>query len=78
MIYQGEFELPVPPTPLEMHRGEMCPSGLALLHPATDLLKEWDTYGCLTNTGMPWMQEQMQAATSSVRFNRGRHHPLQG
>ena len=61
-IYQGEFELPVPPTPLEMHRGEMCPSGLALLHPVADLLKEWATYGCPTNTGMPWMHEQMQAA----------------
>ena len=36
-IYKGEFELPVPPTPLETHRGEMCPSGLALLHPAADL-----------------------------------------
>ena len=40
MVYQGEFELPVPPTPLEMHQGEMCPSGLALLHPTADLLKE--------------------------------------
>jgi len=61
-IYQGEFELPVPPTPLEMHRGEMCPSGLALLHPVADLLKEWATYGCPTNTGTHWMHEQMQAA----------------
>ncbi len=62
MIYQGEFELPVPPTPLEMHRGEMCPSGMVLLHPAADLLKEWATYGCPTNTGKPWTQDQMQAA----------------
>ncbi len=61
-IYQGEFELPVPPTPLETHWGEMCPSGLTLLHPAADLLKEWATYGCPTKTGTPWMQEQMQAA----------------
>jgi hypothetical protein len=30
-IYQGEFELPVPPTPLEMHWGEMCKSGQAKL-----------------------------------------------
>jgi hypothetical protein len=62
-IYQGEFELPaVTPTPLEMHRGEMCSSDLALLHPMADLLKEWATYGCPTNTGTPWTQEQMQAA----------------
>ena len=45
-----------------MHRGEMCPSGLALFHPAADLLKEWATYGCPTKTGTPWTQEQMQAA----------------
>ena len=62
MIYQGEFELPVPPTPLEMHRGEMCPSGLALIHPPADLLKEWATYGCPTHMGKPWTQEQMQVA----------------
>ncbi len=41
----------------------MCPSGMALLHPAADLLKEWATYyGCPTNTGKPWTQDQMQAA----------------
>ena len=40
----------------------MCPSGLALCHPAADLLREWATYGCPTNTGTPWTPEQMQAA----------------
>jgi hypothetical protein len=40
----------------------MCPSGLALFHPAAEFLKEWATYGCLTHTGKPWTQEQMQAA----------------
>jgi len=39
----------------------MCPSGLALCHPAADLLREWATYGCLTNTGTPWTVEEMQA-----------------
>ena len=67
-IYQGEFELPVPPMPLETHRGEMCPSGLALRHPAADLLKEWATYGCPTNMGTPWTHKQMQAAV-----DRGSH-----
>ena len=46
----------------------MCPSGLALCHPAADLLHEWATYGCPTNTGTPWTAEQMQAAV-----NRGPH-----
>jgi hypothetical protein len=68
-IYQGEFELPPPITPLEQHHGEMCPSGLALFHPVAELLKKWATYGCPTRTGQPWMQELMQAAV-----DRGPHH----
>ena len=40
----------------------MCPAGLALHHPAADLLKEWATYGCPTQTGKPWTREEMQAA----------------
>jgi hypothetical protein len=40
----------------------MCPAGLALHHPAADLLKEWATYGCPTHTGKPWTREEMQAA----------------
>ncbi len=40
----------------------MCPSGLALLQPAAELLNEWASYGCPTRTGKQWMQEQMQAA----------------
>ncbi len=61
-IYHGEFELPPLMTPLEQHHEEICPSGLALFHPAAELLKEWATYGCLTQTGQPWTQELMQAA----------------
>jgi hypothetical protein len=61
-VYQGEFDLPEPVAPLDTHRGEMCPAGLALHHPAADLLKEWATYGCPTQTGKPWTREEMQAA----------------
>ena len=35
-IYQEEFDLPDPPTPLERHQGETCPSGMALVHPAAN------------------------------------------
>ncbi len=52
-VYQGDFDLPDPVAPLETHRGEMCPAGLALHHPAADLLKKWATYGCPTQTGKP-------------------------
>ena len=61
-MYQGEFELPPPITPLDGHQGEMCPSGLALHHPAANLLKEWATYGCPTKMGQPWTILQMQEA----------------
>ena len=40
----------------------MCPAGLALHHPAANLLKEWATYGCPTQTGKPWTREELQAA----------------
>ncbi len=60
--YKGEFELPPRIPPLKEHRGEMCPSGLALHHPAADLLKEWATYGCPTKTGRPWTISQLQEA----------------
>jgi hypothetical protein len=40
----------------------MCPSGLALHHPAADLLKEWASYGCPTCTGKPWTKVEMQEA----------------
>ncbi len=41
---------------------------LALFHPAAELLKDWATYGCPTQTGQPWTQKLMQAAV-----NRGPH-----
>jgi hypothetical protein len=46
--YKGEFDLPPPRPSLVEHHREMCPSGLALHHPAADLLEEWVTNGCPT------------------------------
>ncbi len=60
--YKGEFDLPPPRPSLVEHRREMCPSGLALHHPAADLLEEWATYGCPTKTGKAWTKSQMQEA----------------
>jgi hypothetical protein len=57
---QGKFDLPSPLTPLASHRVEMCPSGLALHHPAAELLKEWAKYGCPNCTGKPWTRAEMQ------------------
>ena len=40
----------------------MCPSGLALEHPAAALLLQYATKGCPTNTGRRWTRAEMQAA----------------
>ena len=60
--YKGEFEIPSPLPPLDSYRGQMCPSDVALHHPAASLLKEWATYGCPTRTGRPWTKVEMQEA----------------
>jgi hypothetical protein len=61
-MYKGEFELPPLLAPLASHQGEMCPSGLALRHPAAELLAEWASYGCPDCTGWPWAPAEMQEA----------------
>jgi hypothetical protein len=50
----------------------MCPNGLALKHPAAELLKEWATFGCPTRTGTPWSKEEMWEAVA-----RGPHSSAQ-
>jgi len=54
--------------PLSTYRGQMCPSGLALQHPAAELLKSYATEGCPTNTGRDWSPAEMQSA-----IDRGPH-----
>jgi hypothetical protein len=66
--YKGKYDLPEPLPPLAEHCGGMCPTGLALHHPAAPLLKEWATYGCPTRTGCPWLKDNMQEA-----IDRGPH-----
>jgi hypothetical protein len=50
------------------HRNHMCPSGLALRHPAASTLLQYATRGCPVLTGKPWTREAMQAA-----IDRGPH-----
>jgi hypothetical protein len=40
----------------------MSPANLALYHPAVDLLLEYATKGCPTNTGKQWSIDKMEAA----------------
>jgi hypothetical protein len=36
------------------YRNSMCPTGLALAHPATPTLQEYAMYGCPAKTRKPW------------------------
>jgi len=51
-----------------VHRNHMCPSGLALHHPAASTLLRYATRGCPVLSGKPWTREAMQAA-----IDRGPH-----
>jgi hypothetical protein len=66
--HHGEFIPPPPKKELDEYRNKMCPRGLALHHPAANLLKSYATLGCPTCTGKPWMVAEMQAA-----IDRGPH-----
>lgn len=54
------------PTPSKQsptrYMNSMCPSGLAMHHPVADILLQYATEGCPTNTGKPWTLEEMEAA----------------
>jgi hypothetical protein len=60
--YKGEFVMPPQLKGLEEWRGSMCPSNLALHHPAAGKLLQYATGGCPCNTGKPWSKQQMWAA----------------
>ena len=38
----------------------MCPTGLALEHPAADILQHYAEHGCPINTGRPWKKHEME------------------
>jgi hypothetical protein len=66
--YKGEFVLPRQKDGLKKWVGEMCPSNLALHHPAAATLLKYASGGCPANTGKPWTKEEIQAA-----IDRGPH-----
>ena len=51
-------ELPPP----GKHRNNMCPSGLAVHHPAYDTLQQYATGGCPVKTGQNWTKEETHTA----------------
>jgi hypothetical protein len=42
------------------HRNSMCPVGLAMEHPAADMLMDWAQFGCPTKTGKPWTRADIE------------------
>ncbi len=44
------------------YRNHMCLQGIALHHPAADILLEYAIHGCPVLTGQPWTKAQMQVA----------------
>ena len=40
----------------------MCPTGLALEHPAASTLQEYATYGCPAKTGTEWTKAEIWEA----------------
>ena len=55
-----DYEVPIP---APGHRGQMCPAGLALQHPAFDFLMEYATVGCPVKTAKNWTMEDLEEAT---------------
>ena len=60
--HRGDFKVPAAREGPTEYRGEMCPQGLALHHPAAGTLLEYATRGCPVNAGRPWTREEMEAA----------------
>ncbi len=60
--HRGQFSIPTPKQAPVAHRNNMCPSGLAIHHPAADELLKYATKGCPTETGQNWTKEMMAAA----------------
>ena len=46
----------------DSYRGGVCPSNLALKHPAAPLLNQYATDGCPVNTGRRWSRREIEAA----------------
>ena len=60
--HEGKFTLPTEMPPPGKHRNNMCPSGLAVHHPAFDTLLKYATGGCPVKTGRNWTKEEIHAA----------------
>ena len=62
MEHRGQFSVPPEKEGPKKYRGQMCPRGLALHHPAAAVLLDYATGGCPVKTGKPWTREEIVAA----------------
>ena len=60
--HRGEFSIPTPKSGPKVYKGSMCPSRLALHHPAAEKILQFATEVCPARTGKPWSKEQMEEA----------------
>ena len=60
--HTGAISPTIPRRSRPQHRNTMCPTGLALQHPAAPILLDYAMNGCPVQTGKPWTQEQIIAA----------------
>ena len=60
--HHGQFRIPTPKQGPRKYRGDMCPKGLALEHPAARHLLEYATGGCPSKTGRNWNRQMIEEA----------------
>jgi hypothetical protein len=60
--HKGEMQLTNMRSDRPHYRNSMCPTGLALRHPAASTLLEYSKYGCPTQTGKEWTKIQLWEA----------------
>lgn len=60
--HKGEVQLTNVQSNRPLYRNSMCPTGLALEHPAASTLLEYSKYGCPTQTGKDWTKQQIWEA----------------
>ena len=60
--HKGEMQLTNVQSNRPLYRNSMCPTGLALEHPAASTLLEYSKYGCPTQTGKDWTKQQIWEA----------------
>ena len=60
--HEGKSKLPSEFSPPVKHRNNMCPSGLAVHHPAYETLQKYATAGFPVKTCRNWTKEEIHAA----------------